>query len=41
MIPLVQAILRSGDKCVWEKGDNHVAHLAGSSDVSLYHVFQT
>eukprot|EP00775_Hariotina_reticulata_P010889 gene10892-11043_t len=36
-----KAILRSGDKCVWEKGDNHVADLAGSSDVSLYHVFQT
>jgi cation transport regulator ChaB len=36
-----KAVLCSGDKQVWEKGDNHTADLAGSCDVSLYHVFQT
>lgn len=35
-----KAVLRSGDKVVWEKGLNHTADLAGSCDVSLYHVFQ-
>lgn len=36
----MQAVLCSGDKQVWEKGDNHTADLQGSCDVSLYHVFQ-
>lgn len=35
-----KAVLCSNDKQVWEKGSNHNADLAGSCDVTLYHVFQ-
>lgn len=37
---LLQAVLRSRDAQVWEKGDNHKAKLQGSQDISLYHVFR-